>query len=116
MKKINLLAGPNANRAKNLAAVESNLLTGFPAVIAHLAVVRYDDGDPRQPGWVQLRTQGALWQTTAKDPDGAASLTATGSTIDDALALLELLLSAPDAPWEPDRFLMANRTGKRKSG
>lgn len=116
MKKLNLLASADASRPRHLAAVESNLLCQFPSLIAHLAVTRYDDGDPRQTGWVQLRTQGAIWQVTAKDPDGCASLTATGGSIDDALALLELLLSAPDAPWEPDRFLMANRTGKRKSG
>ena len=116
MKKINLLSTADATRPRHLAAVETNLLHQFPALIAHLAVTRYDDGDPRQVGWVQLRTQGAIWQVTAKDPDGAASLCATGGSIDDALALLELLLSAPDAPWEPDRYLMQARTGRKKSG
>lgn len=116
MKKINLLSSPTANKPTNLAAVESTLLHGFPALIAHLAVTRYEDGDPRKPGWIQIRTSGAIWQCTAKDPDGAASLQATGQSVDDALALLELLLSAPDAPWEPDAYLMSIRPRGKKSG
>jgi len=116
VKKVNLLATSSANKATNLAAVESTLFHGFPALIAHLAVTRYDDGDSRKPGWVQIRTQGSVWQATAKDPDGAASLLATGQTVDDTMALLELLLSAPDAPWEPDAYLMANRPRGKKSG
>lgn len=116
MKKVNLLSTAGGSKAKHLAPVESNLFTAFPSLIAHLAVTRYDDGDPRQPGWVTMKTQGSIWQCVAKDPDGAASLLATGQTIDDAIALLELLLGAPDAPWEADRFLMKGRSPGKKSG
>lgn len=113
MKKVKIASGPNATGPTHLAALESGVMGKMHAIVKHCAVTRYDDGEPRRPGWVTIKTQGAMWMVTAKDPDAAAQISATGQTLDDALALLDLLLGAPDAPWEPDPFLKPSRTGRR---
>lgn len=97
---------------EHLAAVESNVLHALANIIAHCAVVRYEDGSPRQPGWVTVRTLGGAWQVTAKDPDAGCQLVSVANTVDDALAQLDLLLGADDAPWELDPW--AKRQGAEK--
>lgn len=115
VKKVKIVKGSGLDAPRHLAAVESNLFAQLGSIVAHLAVTRYDDGDPRKTGWVTVKTQGAMWVVTAKDPDAAASITATGQTLDDALCLLDLLLGAEEAPWEPDAYLQNGKPGKRKS-
>lgn len=99
----------------HLAPVESNILDKCPNIVAHCAVTRYDDATARQPGWVTLKTMGSAWVLEAKDPDAAARVTATGDTLDNAIALLELLLGAEETPWESDPWLR-QRAGKAKKG
>lgn len=100
---------------RHLAAVESNVFTKLPALVAHCAVTKYDDGDPRRPGWFTVKTMGSAWIVQVKDPDAALSLSATGQSLDDALILADLLLSSEEAPWEPDNFLKPRQTGGKKS-
>jgi hypothetical protein len=115
VKQIKVGGGVQATGPRHLAAVESVILHSLPAVVAHLAVTRYDDGTPRRPGWITVSAQGAVWRVVAKDPDAGASLMSTGNSVDDALALMELLLGAEDAPWEVDPYLTQSRRGGRKS-
>lgn len=105
MKRVQKREQGSQGAPTHVAAIESNVLSQFPSLVAHCAVTRYDDGEPRKPGWWTVRTQGAGWVVTVKDPDSGCSLTATGNALDDALTLAELLLSSDDAPWEPDQFL-----------
>jgi len=91
--------------ATHLAAVESNVFGKLGSLVAHVAVTRYDDGEPRRPGWFTIKTMGSAWVVQVKDPDSACSLSATAQSLDDALALADLLLSTDQAPWEPDAFL-----------
>jgi hypothetical protein len=88
-----------------LAAVESTLLGGHLELVKHCSITRYDDGDPRKPGWFTIKTMGSAWVVQVKDPDAGLSLTATGQTLDDAITLADLLLGSEEAPWEPDPFL-----------
>lgn len=99
---------------KHLAALESEILRGLLPLLEHCAVRQYDDGDPREPGWFTVRTQGAAWVVQVKDPDSACSFAAVAETLDKALESAALLLSCDDAPWEPDSFLMASKAKKRK--
>lgn len=115
VKKIKIAATAPGSGPVHLAAVETNLFHKLPAVVAHCAVTRYDDGEVRKPGWVIIKTQGAMWVATAKDPDACAQIVATGQTLDDAIALLDLLLGAHDAPWEPDPYLKPARPGGRRN-
>ena len=116
MKKKIIGGGNGAAREvkKHLAAVESNLFHGLPAIIQHCCVTQYEDGDPRKPGWITIKTMGSAWVVQVKDPDSCCALTATAQSLDDVLALAELLLSGDEAPWEPDPFLQ--RLGAPKKG
>lgn len=111
MKKKTLDATPAAGGPVHLAPVESDLFSRLPSLVAHCCVTRYDDGDPRRPGWFTTSTVGSSWKVVAKDPDAAAQCTALAASLDDAFALLELLLSSEATPWEPDPFLAK---GKKK--
>lgn len=89
----------------HLAAVESNTFTKMANLIQHCCVTRYDDGDPRKPGWFTVKTMGSAWVVQVKDPDAGLQLSATAQFLDDALCLADLLLGSEEAPWEPDPFL-----------
>lgn len=98
----------------HLADRHSVVFAKLVALIEHCACVRYDDGDPRRPGWVTIRTQGSSWSVQVKDPDSACSLQAVGVTLDDALALACLLLEQEETPWEHDPWLaQSNKKGKK---
>jgi len=115
MKRIQLGQPSADGTAKHLAAMECSIFSSLPSLMAHCGVTRYDDGTPRQPGWVSIQTRGAAWIVTVKDPDAGAKLNATGNTLDDALALAELLLSSEEAPWEVDPFLQGQQKKKKKA-
>jgi len=116
-KKAPKAAVAGASVAPHLAPLETNVFGKLFNIVSHCCLTRYDDGDARQPGWVTIKTQGSAWVVQVKDPDGCCGMQCIGNTLDDALALADLLLGAEDAPWEPDRFLLANkaRDGKKKS-
>lgn len=97
---------------KHLAPLMTKGMASFPNLVMHCAVTRYDDGDPRQPGWFTVRTQGSAWVIILKDPDSATQMQCLGNTLDDAMALAELMVGADDAPWELDQW--AKRQGQRK--
>lgn len=100
--------------SKHLAPIESNYFSQLLALVEHAAVRKYDDGDPREPGWFTIKTQGAAWVVQVKDPDSACSFSAVGETLDKALETAVLLLGCDEAPWEPDSFLAASKARKKK--
>jgi len=107
----------NGTGPKNLAAVESRVFGSLMNIIGHLADVRYDDGTPRQPGTLFIKTLGGAWSVTAKEPDAQAALPVVANSLDDALAALDLLLGADDAPWEIDPWARGKHVqgGKKKT-
>jgi hypothetical protein len=113
MKRVKIGATPSSGTAVHLAPVETEILGKLPNVVAHCCVTRYEDGEPRRPGWITVKTMGAAWVIQCKDPDSCASLTATADTLDNALSLADLLLGAEEAPWENDPFLK-RLEGKKK--
>lgn len=114
VKRVSVKRAVAADVPVHIAAVESDVFQKLPSLVAHCAVTRYDDGEPRQTGWFTIKTYGSTWVVQVKDPDAAASLSCTAASLDDALALADLMLSSPDAPWEPDRFLGAKGGAKKK--
>lgn len=104
------------NDVRHVAAIESNILRDLLPLVEHCCVKKYDDGDPREPGWIQIRTQGAAWSVTVKDPDTCTSFQAVADTLDKALETAALLLSCDDAPWERDIWLEQSkaRSGRKK--
>ena len=101
--------------AHHLAPIESNVFVKLHAIVAHCSVTRYEGGTARKPGWITIKTMGASWVVQMKDPDTCQSCQAIGATLDDALALADLILSSPTGPWEPDPFLkqQAAKVGKK---
>lgn len=88
----------------HLAAVESEILKAFPNVIAHLAVTKYEDGDPRVPGEIHLKTQGPSWFARLKDTDSAQFIPVSAPSVDELLLMMDLLLADEKAPWQADQY------------
>lgn len=114
VKKVLLGQGESGGTVEHLAAVECNVLHTCPGLVKHCCITQYEDKSPRVPGWWTVQTRGAAWQVVVKDPDSGCKLVATGNTLDDALALAELLLTSESAPWERDPYLkLTNGKGKK---
>lgn len=114
MKKISFESVSPSDGPVHLAPIDSKVLSQFPHLIAHCCVMRYDDGDSRKPGWYTVKSQGASWVVQVKDPNACAQLQCIGNTLDDALALADMLLGSEMAPWEPDQFLKAQSQKSKK--
>lgn len=99
--------------ARHRAAVETELLSKLLPLVEHCCVTRYDDGDPREPGWITVKTMGAAWVVQVKDPDSGASFQMIAESVDKALEGAALLLACDEAPWAPDPFLKKNKGGKK---
>jgi len=98
---------------KHLAPMETELFKEQLPLVEHTAMLQYEDGTSRQPGWFTIRTSGAAWVITVKDPDSASSFSVVAKTLDEAVGTASLLLACEEAPWEPDAWLAAQR---RKGG
>jgi hypothetical protein len=115
VKRMKKKAPPsNAGGAKHLASIESNILSQCHALVKHCAITQYDDGEPRKPGWITVKTFGSAWQVEAKDPDSCLVLRVVENSLDEALALMTLLLESEEAPWEQDTWLMQQQAKSRK--
>lgn len=97
VKKVKL---SERSSVRHLAALESHSFRDYLGILEALAVLQYEDGSPRQSGYLGIWTQGSTWFVRVNDKDASAQLTCEGRTIDEALATLNLMLSASDAPWE----------------
>lgn len=107
-------ANAESSGQRHLAPLETDVFKAVMAIVEHLAIRQYDDGDPREPGTLLLSTLGAAWRITAKDPDSCMQLPVVANTLDDALVLLDTLLRAEEAPWEPDQWALRRKAEKKK--
>jgi len=101
--------------AKHRAPVETEFFGELMALVEHCCVTKYDDGDPREPGWLTIKAQGSAWIVQVKDPDSAMSFSAVGATLDKALETANLLLGCDEAPWESDAWLASRKRPKKKN-
>jgi len=108
-------AGPTSpSGERHLAAVETALLANLMPLVEHMAVTRYDDGDPRVTGWLRLGTLGAAWTLDVKDPDTEMSFRLVDSGLDRVLENASLLLACDEAPWSADPYLKRKGPPKKK--
>jgi hypothetical protein len=84
----------------------STLWPKLPAIREFLHATAYEDGTPRQPGYLTVRNKVTGIEVTLYDPDSGTRLPCRGRTLDEALTLTEQLLGVEEAPWESDRYLM----------
>lgn len=110
-KRTSTVSGVDSPRHR--AAVETTLLSTIMPLVEHMCITRYDDGDPREPGWVTIKTMGAAWVVQIKDPDSGTSFQSIGDTLDKALETAALLLSCDEAPWANDPFLKRKAAPKK---
>lgn len=111
MKRPNVPAG---GAGRHSAPMETEVLRDHMPLIEHMATTQYDDGSPRQPGWVTIQTYGRTWTVSVKDPDTCLSFRCIGESLDEALEMAALLLGAEEAPWEPDPWLRRAATERKK--
>lgn len=104
----------NTSGVKHLAAIESTIFAKCHGVVKHCSITQYEDGEPRKPGWITIKTLGSAWQVEAKDPDSCLSLRVLENSLDEALELLNLLLESEEAPWELDTWLQQQAARNRK--
>jgi hypothetical protein len=114
LKKVNLVSAERKDVPVSMASQDNVTLSKFPEIVAHLSQCRFEDGTPRQTGTVTIRTQGTLWKAEARDFDSGARLVAVANSLDDVLALLDLLIGSDTAPWEPDRYLQEQANKRKK--
>lgn len=98
VKKVKL---SERSSVKHLAPLESEYLRDVMPVVEALAMLQYEDGSVRQPGYLGVWTNGATWCVRLTDKDADAQLTAEGRTLDEALDTLGVHLGSDNAPWEP---------------
>lgn len=98
------------------ALVSSNtkLLDKCPHIVKQCSVVKYDDGDARQPGSLFISTQGSMWRVTVTEPDACLKLSMLALELDDAVAAVELALGSESIPWEVDTYAMSRKPKNRK--
>lgn len=108
------LTSQPADKGNHRVAMETHAFRDLMPLVEHIGLTRYEDGDPRLPGWITIKTQGAAWCVQVKDPDSAMSFTAIGQTLDTALETAALMLSCDEAPWEPDQWLARSKPKGKK--
>lgn len=113
MKKKAAAATPKDGH-EHLAAIESDVFSKLSSLVSHCAVTKYDDGDPRKPGWFTIKTQGSSWVVQVKDPDACVSFQAVAVSLDEALVLASVLLDADSTPWEHDPWLEKAKPKSKK--
>lgn len=100
--------------AKNLAPLDSVYFSDMLSLLEHCAVVKYDDGEPRETGWITIKTKGNAWVVQVKDPDGGCSIDVIGETLDKALEDAAKLITCDECPWMTDVFLRARKKPGKK--
>lgn len=97
-----------------LVSSESAVFKACPHIVKQCSVVKYDDGDPRQPGSLFISTQGSMWRVTVTEPDACLKLSMLSLALDDALAAVELALGSESIPWEVDAYAMSRKPKTKK--
>lgn len=108
---------PDKEKTIPALPAESKILAKFPLLREFLSATQYEDGEARVPGYLTIRPRFIEWEVTLYDPDAGCRVAVRARTLDDMLQGAEVILSASEAPWEPDNYLqeqLAKRTKKKK--
>jgi len=92
---------------------ESVVFSDYPRIAEFCNAVMYDDKSARTPGYCTLRNRGASYELTFYDVDAGVRLPVNGATFDEVFQAAERLLATDDAPWQPDKYLMAELERKQ---
>jgi len=93
---------------------DSKVMGKLTQLVAFIRDTVYDDGTPRQPGYFWFTNRWSAYEIILFDPDSCSRLVCCAATIDDALALAEAALRAPEAPWVLDQYMLDRAAKKPK--
>lgn len=93
---------------------ESKVLHKFAALRTFLCARSYEGGGVRAPGKLWLETTASGFQITLIDVDLALRVSGRANTLDEVLALGELLAGGEGVAWEVDAFLAEKAAKKKK--
>jgi len=99
---------------RHLAAMETSIFAQLLPLVEHCAMVRYDDDDPRLPGWIRMGVLGAAWTLDVKDPDTQQSFRVVDSSLDKAWEAAALVLACDQAPFAADPYAGGPKGEKKK--
>ena len=80
----------------------ADLLEQAPTFAAWMTDAQFEDGEPRQGGWLCLSCRAGVWCATLKDQAEGLTLTLTAPSATLLLSLVESALLDPKAPWRAD--------------
>lgn len=87
----------------------------LPALHEYLTLGTNPDGTPRRTSTLTLFAEHGSFKLYLNERDAGASLCASGSTVQDTLAALEVLLEAENVPWRfSDRAEQPSGRGRRR--
>lgn len=112
--KMRKLASVGAGVVMPALPRESKTFAKFPLYEEFMAATSYDDGTPRTPGYSTLRNRGHCYELTLYDYDSGLRLPISGPDKDHVYKVAEQLLGVPDAPWQPDDYLMGLLSKKKR--
>ena len=95
-------------------SAESKVLAKLPALREFLSATAYEDGTARTPGYFWFSNRRMLYEVILFDPDSGSRLPVTALTMDDVFVAAEALLTAPEAAWQPDKYLTEQLAKKTK--
>jgi len=98
VKKVKLA---ERSAVKHLAALDCKMFQEHRAVLEAVAMLSYEDGSPREGGYLGTWVQGGTWFLRVQDKTGDAQMTAEGRTLEEAYDTLQVLLTSENPPWEP---------------
>jgi hypothetical protein len=98
---------PGSNGSKGGSAMplptSASFLTSYADLTAFLCSDVWPDGSKRQPGTLLVSAGQGRWNLKVKDPNGKRYAFYSDSTLQDALAGLDLGLSTDDLDWRAEK-------------
>lgn len=84
-------------------ASSAGCLSSYADLTAFLCCQSWPDGSMRELGTLLVSAGAGKWSLKVKDPNGKRYAFYSASTLDDALAGLDLGLSTDDLDWRPEK-------------
>lgn len=116
MGYVRRFARPDQAALARPVATDPDWVSEYPAVHDYLTAMRDDTGATRRTSTLTIFAEQGSWKCFLNERTLNASLCATGPTIKDAVAALEIMLEAEDTPWRWNEARTPPGPRKGKSG
>jgi hypothetical protein len=96
---IKSVRSPEGFNGSGGVALDSEWMQQYPALHDYITLGTNPDGTLRRTSTITLFADMGTWKCYLNERDSGASLCATGSSVSDTLAALEVMLEAEVTPW-----------------